>query len=478
LHLYPQASYWDWPYSADSVKGKRLLQIERDWIWYKAWSRYAWKAKRNREEEIIYWSKLLANKFGCSVDDGKKILTAYEESGEIAPKLLRRFGITDGNRQTLTLGMLMTQLINPYRYGLFTLLYDAESPEGEMIIDYVDKNQKGVKHIGETPPQVASEVVAHGDKSSAILREVSSAVTKNKEEFDRIMNDMDCYRAMAHHFSNKVYASLQLLKYKYTNKINDLELAVPLLEKSLVDFKDLARLTSSGYLYANSMQTQQRKIPMRGVDGTYKHWIEMLPVFEAELNTFKHKIDSLKRNVAVVGKQVAAFKPVDVVMNDKTFKIALNTSVFSDTSLLIKSFAPELKELKGLQLPFKLQQRSGTIINFTIDKPVKVLVGFFKTQRAAFTTDTIFLKEPELETNASADDYGQAEIKISNAVAIEGMPPVNIHVYNFKAGTHQLKLGKGVCLVLGFVDGQQVIPIYDAMLMSDPKNKNIDWLFE
>ena len=59
LHLYPQASYWDWPYSADSIKGgKRLLQIERDWIWYKAWSRYAWKAKRNRDEEIIYWSKL------------------------------------------------------------------------------------------------------------------------------------------------------------------------------------------------------------------------------------------------------------------------------------------------------------------------------------------------------------------------------------------------------------------------------------
>ena len=72
LHLYPQASYWDWPYSADSVKGKRLLQIERDWIWYKAWARYAWKAKRNRDEEISYWSKLLADKFGCSVEAGKK----------------------------------------------------------------------------------------------------------------------------------------------------------------------------------------------------------------------------------------------------------------------------------------------------------------------------------------------------------------------------------------------------------------------
>ena len=74
LHLYPQASYWDWPYSADSVKdGKRLLQIERDWIWYKAWSRYAWKANRNRAEEINYWSSMLATKFGCSNADGRKI---------------------------------------------------------------------------------------------------------------------------------------------------------------------------------------------------------------------------------------------------------------------------------------------------------------------------------------------------------------------------------------------------------------------
>ena len=55
---------------------------------------------------------------------------------------------------------------------------------------------------------------------------------------------------------------------------------------------------------------------------------------------------------------------------------------------------------------------------------------------------------------------------------------MNIHVYDFKAGKNILKLPKGVCLVLGFVDGQQAIPAYDAMLMSDNKNKNVDWLFE
>jgi hypothetical protein len=478
LHLYPQASYWDWPYSADSVRGKRLLQIERDWIWYKAWARYAWKAKRNREEEIIYWSKLLANKFGCSVDDGKKILEAYEQSGEIAPKLLRRFGITDGNRQTLTLGMLMTQLINPYRYGLFTLLYDSESPEGEMLIDFADIEWKGQEHKGEIPVLVINDLLDRAEKSFALVSSVLKNIKKDESEFRRLVVDMGCYRLLSYHFIEKVRAALLVLRYKYSGNIGDLENATEYLDRSVLYYRQLSALSSKFYLYANSMQTQQRKIPMRGVDGTYKHWKEMLPVFEAELNTFKHKIDSLKRNTSVVGKQVTPFPSADVRLNEKAYTVDVGSSVFDDTSMVIKSFAPELKGLKGLQQLFKQQQRAGTTINFTCDKPVKVLVGFFKTQRAAFTTDTIFLKEPELETNASADDYGQAEIKISNAIAIEGMPPVNIHAYNFKAGTHQLKLGKGVCLVLGFVDGQQMIPNYDAMLMSDPKNKNLDWLFE
>ncbi|RXK57986.1 hypothetical protein ESA94_18385 [Lacibacter luteus] len=478
LHLYPQASYWDWPYSADSVKGKRLLQIERDWIWYSAWSRYAWKAKRNREEEIVYWSKQLASKFGCSEADGRRILTAYEESGEIAPKLLRRFGITDGNRQTLTLGMLMTQLINPFRYGLFTLLYDAEAPEGEMILDYADKQQKGIKHIGETPPQVAKEVVVHGNNAVTSIMEVSRRITKNKEEFNRIVNDMYCYKAMADHFSSKVQAAVQLLKYKYSGNIADLELAVPMLEKSVNDYKELAALTADTYLYANSMQTQQRKIPMRGSNATFKHWTEMVPVFETELKTFKYKIDSLKNRSNVKAQERKSLQQVDVKLNHVPVVLNEGAVLFSDTSFRIKQLAPELKGLKAVELSFSRQLRQPTEINFYTDKPVKILVGYFKTQRAAFTTDTVFAKAPELETNASADDYGQAEIKISNAIAIEGMPPVNIHSYSFKAGSHTLKLPKGVCLVLGFVDGTQIIPVYDAMLMGDAKNRNIDWLFE
>jgi hypothetical protein len=476
LHLYPQASYWDWPYSADSVRGTRLLQIERDWIWYSAWSRYAWKANRNREEEIVYWSSMLANKYGCSEADGRKILTAYEETGEIAPKLLRRFGITDGNRQTLTLGMLMTQLINPYRYGLFTLLYDAEAPEGEMILDYVDKEWKGVGHVGETPVKVVEEVKQHAEKALAAIEKVSAG--KNKEELERIKNDIRSYYAMAFHFAYKVEAAMSALQYKYSNNVKDLEDAAQLLDLSVTVYKDLARITDATYLYANSMQTQQRKIPMRGSNATFKHWTEMVPDFEKELSTFKYKIDSLKTssNTKVIERN--PFQQAEVSTGAQTSVINEGVSLFPDTSFRVKKFAAELKGMKAIQIPFKQQLKQATEITFTSDKPVKVLVGYFKTQRAAFTIDTVFAKPPELETNASADDFGQAEIKISNAVAIEGMPPMNIHTYQFKAGTNTLKLPKGVCLLLGFVDASQTVPVYDASLMGDNKNKNIDWLFE
>jgi hypothetical protein len=152
--------------TADSVAGGRLLQTERDWIWYAAWSRYAWRSKREVHDEDAYWAARLADRFGCNLSDGYRLLAAYEHSGRIAPMLLRRFGITDGNRQTLTLGMLMTQLINPYRYGLFTLLYECEAPEGESLSEYADRDWKGLPHAGETPAVVNATVL--GDADAAV----------------------------------------------------------------------------------------------------------------------------------------------------------------------------------------------------------------------------------------------------------------------------------------------------------------------
>lgn len=480
LHLYPQASYWDWPYSADSVKeGKRLLQIERDWLWYKAWSRYAWKAKRDRTEEIGYWSKGLASQLGVNEVDGQNILKAYEETGEISPKLLRRFGITDGNRQTLNLGMLMTQLINPYRYGLFTLLYEAESPEGESLAEYAEKEWNGQKHTGETPVQIIREVKEHGDKAVAAIDAVKN-VTRNSAEFERIKNDAYSYRAMAYHFAFKAEAALQVLRYKYSNDLADLDRVLPLLKESVEWYKKLTDLTKPAYLYANSMQTGGRKIPLSGAGGRYKNWADVLPVFEEELSIFQHKLDSLKNVKPGQAKTVVPLKNAEITLlnYDRFYTVDSLAHPFADKDFAVRSFAGELKGLQGLKTSFTDQVTNGTEISFSNKKPVKVLVGFFKPQKAAFTVDTTYLKQPELETNASANDYGQADTKIANAMIVPGMPQLHVHSYDFKPGNNTLKLARGVALILGFIDAGAPLPVYDAGLYESGNRKQVDWLFE
>jgi hypothetical protein len=475
LHLYPQASYWDWPYTADKTN-PRLLQIDRDWMWYKAWARYAWNCHRDRSDEVNYWAGLLANKYGTDLSAGKNILEAFEQSGEIAPKLLRRFGITDGNRQTLSLGMLMTQLINPYRYGLFTLLYNSESPEGEMLTEYAEREWKHEKHVGETPVEIIKEVKVHGQKAVDAIQQASPLITKDKNEFERIKNDMHIYNALANSYAEKAKAALSVLRYKYSNNITDLDKALPHLEKSLDWYKKLAALTKDTYLYANSMQTKQRKIPVSGADGNYKTWTEMLPVYEKELSSFKKNIDSLK-----APKSKTALKKTELLQNaavtlitrpDEYYSINTGKELFTDTSTYIKNFAEELKQLQGLKFSRVKQLKEGTHLEFSNAKPVKVLVGYFNTQNPEY------LQPPTLENDASANDYGQAQTKIANALIISGMPPVNIHTFSFKAGTNTLDLPKGAVLILGFVDDDKLTRSYDTGLTQSGVKEELDWLFE
>ena len=471
LHLYPQASYWDWPYTADKSK-ERILEVERDWIWYKEWARYAWNSKRDRADEVNYWSGQLAEQYGTDLKSGKAILDAYEASGEISPKLLRRYGITDGNRQTLTLGMLMTQLINPFRYGLFTLLYESEAPEGEMIIDYAEKEWKKQGHIGETPMRVAQEVVQHGSAAIKAIEQVK-LVGQNQEEFRRLKNDIYCYDAMANFYADKVKSALWILRYKYSNEVADLENALPFLKSSIQHYTTLVKLTEREYLYANSMQTKQRKIPMRGVDKTFIHWKEMLPVYAKELNHFERSIDSLKMIKPGAFATIFPYENAAVQVYSAGIESVLlrqNASVYSDTTVLIKEITPALAGLKGLKLDMQKQVKSGTEIRFSNQQKVKVLVAYFNQK------DPKYLLPPQLEIDASANNYGQAEIKISNALVLNGFPPANVHAYSFPAGTNTLTLAKGACLVIGFIPDRQEMRIFNAGF--DGRGKDIDWLFE
>lgn len=475
LHIYPQASYWDWPYSADKVN-PRLLQMDRDWIWYKEWARYAWNSQRDSVAEAAYWARQVAEKYGCDAQHGSDIMEAYNQSGEIAPKLLRRYGITDGNRQTLTLGMFVSQMVNPERYGLYPLLYNSEAPEGEMVVEYAEKEAKHQPHIGETPVKVAAEVVAEGKAAITAIEKAAPAIKANKAEFARLKNDMYCYNALANFYAEKVQAALLILKYKYSNKVADLQQAVPHLQKSVEFYKQLTGLTKDTYLYANSMQTSQRKIPVGGNDGKNKTWAELLPQYESELQKFSKNVDSLKRHEGEPPAEikVKALPAANVSISSKTagaYELKEQQKVYSDSAMVITDLDPLLRDLKGIRFSKAGQIIDGTTLTFTASQPVKVLVGFFNKKPAQT------LAEPQLEVDASANDYGQAEIKLANSVIVSDMGPVNVHAYAFPAGTHTLALGKGACLILGFTTGDTTIPVYDAGLNKAGTNRKLDELF-
>lgn len=467
LHLYPESSYWDWPYTADKTT-PRLLQTERDWIWYEAWARYAWNCHRDRNNEHKYWSARLDTNFGTA-GAGRHILEAYEQTGEIAPKLLRRFGITNGNRQTLTLGMLMSQLINPSKWRVWPDLYSSDGPPGETLTEYAAKEWKKETHTGETPVQIIQEVTRHGDLAVAAIEQAAGSIKQNAGEFARIRNDAYCYQSLARYYAAKVQAALLVLRYQYSRDVTDLQKALPWLEQSVTHFRELARLTQGTYLYANSMQTQQRKIPVNGNDGHNKTWTELLPYYEKELGNFKRHLDSLQHGNAQATGSIPSLKAAPVTMLSSVngyYKPVTGAGIYTDANARITTVDPALKGLTGIQFSQQQQQEKGTTLQFRSPHAVKVLVGFFQSKEKAY------LQAPDLETDASADDHGQAAVRIAHALQPAGMPPVNVHTYYFPAGSHKLVLGKGACMVLGFMDGQQEIITYDAT------QQTAEWLFE
>ena len=135
VHLYP-LFYWDWPDSPDKT-ATPLKQWERDWIWFESWARYEWNPHIDEAVDHAYWISRVADMY-ATPEAAEKILAAYNDSGECAPRIIRRFGITEGNRQTMSLGMTLDQLVNAP--GAFSGLWEWQSPPGEQLA--------GVHHKG------------------------------------------------------------------------------------------------------------------------------------------------------------------------------------------------------------------------------------------------------------------------------------------------------------------------------------------
>lgn len=456
LHLYP-LSYWNWPYSPDLVEPP-LKQWERDWIWFEAWARYAWNPDVPETEDRAYWVRRLAGRYGCDQNAAGKILDACNDAGEVAPVLIRRFGITEGNRQTLSLGMTLDQLVNPKRYTAYAELWESQAPPGERLDEFARKEWNHEPHAGETPDSAVRDVVQFADSSREAIAAAAPSVKRHNDEFERLRNDISCIGAMARNYRAKVAAAELLLRYNYSRAVGDMELAATRMREGLAEFEGLARLTKPSYRFANSMQTGHRKIPFNGAVngvGTNYHWSQVLPLYQRELADFQAQVKQLKHGTTnTTGPEAgmpitawpgAKFKLIST--NAEPYQVGVGARPFADRQYTITALAPELNGLTGIRFSHE-QAKNGRYepIEFEVAEPVRVLVGYFQSER------DIWLQVPNLDVASHADERGGVEPLIRNAAAVEGCPGLNVHAFRYGPGRQKLELiGKGSFVVLGFV---------------------------
>ena len=343
-------------------------------------------------------------------------------------------------------------------------------------------------HTGELPLDIVAQTESHGDSAVAAIDRIAHLVTCHQDEFARLQNDMHCYREFAYSFGWKVKGCLHVLNYQYTHDSTQLDTAALELQKGLEHYRKLVSLTNDTYLYANSMQTAQRRIPIGGDDGKMKTWAELLPVYEQELANLCENIVLLKNqhtshftatitetpvikthNHFINQSSITPLQPADVkVIGDcKWVKLSKGVRLFTDLDSTVTDIAPELSGLSALVLSSEKQRSEGNAFTFICTAPVSLLIGYFRDDQMKYA------QAPKLETDASANDYQQAEPQITSALRINGMPQVNVHKYVFAAGHHTLNLPKGMLLVLGFTSSE-IVP-RDAALSGE--DAAIDWLF-
>lgn len=479
LQFYP-LSYWSWPYSPDRAD-VRIKQVDRDWIWFEGWLRYAWNPDRDVSAEKLHWISRLEEKYG-SRETAEHLLHAYEAIGTCAPKLLRRFGITQGNRQTMSLGMTMSQLTNPERHVPYTELWESHAPQGERLEEFVLKQLAGMPHLGETPLDTVEEAERSSEEALRAVKQARLTVQKNKAEFERLAADIDAIKAMTSMYTCKVRAALLVFMYKhtfggrYTERVELLEEAAGWLDKSVAVYRKLTEMTEKQYLFAAGLQTSHRKVPFR--DGNaFSHWRDCLPLFERELAAFRQRIVELR-----AGKMPAAQTQASTVSYQRyrqagfkllskdaeLYRIEKGARVFTDGDIPIICCAEELYGLTGIRYSQLHAAHAEIQLEVELEEPSLILIGCFNS------SDDQWLKP-------GADNTGNytfgLDAVIRRGVRLFIYPSVHVHAVPYDAGRHALGFGKGAFLILGVIERNQSLSDREYDMHND-KRRLLDWLYE
>lgn len=475
LHLYP-LFYWDWPWSPDKTS-PRLRQLNRDRLWFKAWFRYAWNPDRSEDAERLYWIRQVGAQYALDEASAAKLLAAGEDAALCETKFLSRFGITEGNRQTMSLGMTMSQLTNAARYRPNHELYASVARAGETLEEYAAREARGEPHAGETPPCTVGLLL----RRAARMKKLAQEIRPGNAECARMLSDIESVRLFTESMCAKVRAALLVLAYKYAcddrcaGDPAPLRAALPLLKESLEKYRALTALNEKTYLYANSMQTRQRKIPFP--DGSlYGHWRACLPAYEKEYAAFEKNVARICAGILPEPPPPGDAPrlpeaPYELLSGGETFSFVPGAQLFTDKDSPIELCASELNGLTGVRMGMGEAIVTGVRLKLALARRSRILIGYIDDRGVEW------LAPPSLETDTHADDRGGYAPVLIHGAKAKGLKALNVHAFLYDAGEVELDFGTGAYVLVGVIPDTVPLTPRDAGLDAESL-ASLDWLYE
>lgn len=284
VQVYP-LWVWYWPYSADRT---RLLQIDRDWLWYSAWGRYSWNPNRPADQERQYWAGKMAERYGKG--PALDILGAYEATGRVMPTVPRMFWFDGWNHwfasNALTLGQILRGTPIPYT-----------NIEKTVSVERFAQDLAKGKRVGNdvlTPVVLTGRMVSHGAQGVDLIHKAAPQVEKNKEEFARLQVDFEATGLIAQIYHDRVDAAVHFVAYQLHATRENAARVLSSLEKSVAHYRQLVAKTDDAYPAANDIRNDipfpfhpPSTVPSANSIPRLPNWRDFLPVFEAELEVYR-----------------------------------------------------------------------------------------------------------------------------------------------------------------------------------------------
>ncbi|MFA5393958.1 MAG: hypothetical protein WC081_02715 [Candidatus Ratteibacteria bacterium] len=264
-------------------------QIDRDRLYHEAWGRYSFDPIKDEDEEVRFWVRRMADRFGGR-KKAKAIIESQNVMGHSLTRLQQHLWIHYDNHSILSAGFTLEQYVEALsvhgRKIVFTDILDDLFPLG-LELSQGHQSGKGDYTIEDCLADSIREV------ESAVSLLAAAGIPENMTEAGRYMLDAVMIRKVLEFHSLKIGAARCIFAHKKQDDLKSFAEGLKLLRRSVKAYKDLAQFAQGIYVGISNVNPVYPK----ALPGQY-HWTDMLPLFEAELDNTRKEYQRTRKAAA------------------------------------------------------------------------------------------------------------------------------------------------------------------------------------